>query len=177
MCIIIYMSIQQTDMVLMQKITDSNHIYLSRRYLQSIRLISRRQQRAHTQRNGSILSGKSLRNVSFNLFQHDDSNAKATPRPVPLTAEVLDDFKPELVLNMEEIPSEESDALREAYRSLGFGDAGYAEALQGERGVPGDEAQLRQLRSQLREEAAERESEAEQTPPKARRTSWNVFVL
>lgn len=78
---------------------------------------------------------------------------------------------------MEEIPSQESDALREAYRSLGFGDVGYAEALQGEHDVPGDEAQLQQLRSQLREEAEERESEAEQTPAKACHTSWNVFVL
>lgn len=78
---------------------------------------------------------------------------------------------------MEEIPSEESDALREAYRSLGFGDVCYAEALQGQRGVPGDEEQLQQLRSKLREEAEEQESEAEQTPPKAGHTSWNVFVL
>lgn len=75
---------------------------------------------------------------------------------------------------MEEIPSEESDALREAYRSLGFGDVGSAEALQGQRGVPGDEAQLQQLPSQLTEEAEEQESETEQAPPKACHTSWNV---
>lgn len=124
-----------------------------------------------------FLFGKYLRNVSFNLFQRDESNAKPTPRPVPPTADVLDDFKLDLILNMEEIPSEESDALREAYRSLGFGDVGYAETLQGQRSVPGDEAQLQQLHSQLREEAEEQESEAEQTPPKACHTSWNVFVL
>lgn len=82
---------------------------------------------------------------------------------------------------MEEIPSEESDALREAYRSLGFGDVGSAEELQGQRAVPGDEAQLQQLPSQLTEEAEEQESETEQAPPKACHTSWNVsegfFVL
>lgn len=75
---------------------------------------------------------------------------------------------------MEEIPSEESDALREAYRSLGFGDVGYAEALQGQRGVPGDEAQLQQIPSPLMEEAEEQGTETEQAPLKARHTSWNV---
>lgn len=75
---------------------------------------------------------------------------------------------------MEEIPSEESDALREAIRNLGFGDVGYTEAVQGHDGVLGEEPQLQQLHSQLREEAGEQETEAEQAPQKVCSTSWNV---
>lgn len=133
-------------------------------------------EREHRRRAVSF-HGKSLRNVSFNLFQHRSSNVKPTPRPPSLTAEVLDDFKPDLIPNMEEVPSEESDALREAYRSLGFGDFCYAEALQGQHSVPGDETQLQQLHSQLGEKAEEQESEAEQAPRKVCHLSWNVFVL
>lgn len=118
-------------------------------------------------------------NAPFNLFQHDDFNGNPTLRRVPLTVEVLDDFKadiwcPGLTLNMEEIPSEESDALREAFRNLGFGDVGYTEAVQGHDGVLGEEPQLQQLHSQLREEAEEQETEAEQAPQKVCSTSWNV---
>lgn len=78
---------------------------------------------------------------------------------------------------MEEIPSEESDALREAYRSLGFEHFGYAEALQGQHSVPGDEAELQQLRSQLGEKAEEQESEAEQAPQKVCHTRWNFCAV
>lgn len=73
-----------------------------------------------------------------------------------------------MILNLEEIPSEESDSLREAYRSLGFGED--PETLQEQHDVPVDELQDKQLQ-QLREEAEVQETEAEPTPSKACYTS------
>lgn len=86
-----------------------------------------------------------------------------------------------MILNLEEIPSEESDALREAYRNLGFGED--PERLQKRHDVLGDELQdkqLQQLKLPLREEAEVQETETEQTPSKACYTSCNApecFVL
>lgn len=86
-----------------------------------------------------------------------------------------------MILNLEEIPSEESDALREAYRSLGFGED--PETLQERHDVLGNELQdkqLQQLKLPLKEEAEVQDTETEQTPSKARQTSCNApecFVL
>lgn len=80
-----------------------------------------------------------------------------------------------MILNLEEIPSEESDALREAYRSLGFGED--PETLQEQHDDPGDELQdkqLQQLKLPLREEAEVQETEPEPTPSKACYTSCNA---
>lgn len=90
-----------------------------------------------------------------------------------LTTECLDEFRlgswcSKGVLNLEEIPSEESDALRDAYRSLGLGED--LQALREQRdhlevSLQQTEEQLRvtvqenaRLKSQLRKQAEEQET-------------------
>lgn len=72
--------------------------------------------------------------IPLNLFQLSGSSPSL--QPLPLTTETLDEFKlgtwcSGAILNLEESPSEECDALREAYRSLGLGED--LEALQEQR--------------------------------------------
>lgn len=139
-----------------------------------------------TQNKRVFLSAKSLKYVRLNFFQQDGSNTNPPLQSLSLTTEILDKFKmgtccPGEILNLEEIPSEESDALREAYRSLGFGED--PETLQERHDVPGDELQdkqLQQLKLPLREEAEVQETETEPTPSKACYTRCNApecFVL
>lgn len=95
-----------------------------------------------------------------------------------LTTESLDEFKlgnwcSAGILNLEESPSEESDALREAYRSLGLG--GDLKALQEQRDdlevvLQRTQNQLKemaeenvQLKLELRKQAEEKEVETEQS--------------
>ncbi|XP_059201987.1 cingulin-like [Centropristis striata] len=68
-------------------------------------------------------------NMESNTENHSSSAKSETSfkiQPLSLTTETLDEFKLGTwrsggILNVEECPSEESDALREAYRSLGLG--------------------------------------------------------
>ncbi|XP_008276569.1 putative leucine-rich repeat-containing protein DDB_G0290503 [Stegastes partitus] len=65
--------------------------------------------------------------VPLNLFHHVGAISDNSFESVSLTTESLGEFKvgnwcTKGILNLEESPSEESDALREAYRSLGFGE-------------------------------------------------------
>ncbi|XP_028272297.1 early endosome antigen 1-like isoform X2 [Parambassis ranga] len=55
---------------------------------------------------------------SLNLFHQYGPKPSTSLLSLSLTTEILDQFK----LNLEESPSQESDALREAYRSLGLGE-------------------------------------------------------
>ncbi|XP_034546414.1 trichohyalin-like [Notolabrus celidotus] len=64
---------------------------------------------------------------SLNLFRHIGSKTGLSFQSLSCTTETLDEFKlgtwcSRGILNLEESPSEESDALRDAYRSLGFGE-------------------------------------------------------
>lgn len=65
------------------------------------------------------------KNVPLNLFHHLSSKNNPSFNSLPLTTETLNEFTlgtwcSRGVLNLEESPSEECDALREAYRSLGL---------------------------------------------------------
>lgn len=58
---------------------------------------------------------------------HKEDSLRPSFKPLSCTTEILDEFKlgtwcARGILNLEESPSEESDALRDAYRSLGFGE-------------------------------------------------------
>ncbi len=116
-------------------------------------------------------------NDPLNLFHHLGSRTSPSLQSLSLTTETLPEFKPGTwcsrgILNLEESPSEESDALREAYRSLGFGED--LEALQEQRdrlevALQRTQEQLQvmaqentRLKSQLRKEAEEKDAEAEQ---------------
>ncbi|XP_051275118.1 protein FAM184A-like isoform X2 [Dicentrarchus labrax] len=104
-------------------------------------------------------------------------------RSLSVTAETLDELKLETwgsrgILNLEESHSEESEALREAYRSLGLGED--LEALQEQRdrlevALQHTQEQLQvmaqentRLKLQLRKEAEEQEAEAEQDSSRER---------
>ncbi|XP_023148606.2 uncharacterized protein LOC111583652 [Amphiprion ocellaris] len=65
--------------------------------------------------------------VPLNLFHHVGAISDKNFQSLSMTTESLGEFKlgnwcTKGILNLEESPSEESDALREAYRSLGFGE-------------------------------------------------------
>ncbi|KAF3838431.1 hypothetical protein F7725_010199 [Dissostichus mawsoni] len=100
-----------------------------------------------------------------------------SPQSLSLTKEKLDEFKPETWcsrgnLNMEESPSEESEALMEAYRSLGLGDD--LKALQDQRDrlevtLGKTQEQLRmmaqentRLKLQLKKDTEKEEADAQQ---------------
>ncbi|XP_070818283.1 rootletin-like [Chaetodon trifascialis] len=126
----------------------------------------------------NTLSNKSAKSESqpksgpLNLFHHLGSNP--SHQSLSLTTETLDEFKMGTwcsggILNLEESPSEESDALREAYRSFGLG--GDLEALQEQR--DGLEVALQRTQEQLQLMAQEntqlklqlsKATEAEQGP-------------
>lgn len=112
---------------------------------------------------------------SLNLFTHLASKSSLSFQSLSLTTETIDEFKPGTwcsrgALNLEEIPSEESDAIREAYRSLGLGED--LEALQEQRdcleaALQRTHQQLQvmaqdnaELKSQLRKRAEVQETEA-----------------
>lgn len=96
-----------------------------------------------------------------------------------MTTETLGEFKlgtwcSRGILNLEQSPSEESDALREAYRNLGLGEDpealeeqcdGLEDALQ-DKQLQMMAQENTQLKLQLREEAEEQETETEQGPSK-----------
>lgn len=117
------------------------------------------------------------KNDPMNLFRHLGSRTNPSLQSLSLTTETLAEFKPGTwcsrgILNLEESPSEESDALREAYRSLGLGED--LEALQEQRdrlevALQHTQEQLQvmaqentRLKLQLRKEAEEQDAEAEQ---------------
>ncbi|XP_070693341.1 uveal autoantigen with coiled-coil domains and ankyrin repeats-like isoform X2 [Pempheris klunzingeri] len=67
------------------------------------------------------------KNDPLNLFRHFGSKTNPSLQSLSLSTETVDEFNlgtwcSRGVLNLEESPSEESDALREAYRSLGLGE-------------------------------------------------------
>lgn len=112
---------------------------------------------------------------SPNLITCLASKSNLSLQSLSVNTETVDDFKlgtwcSRGVLNLEEIPSEESDALKEAYRSLGLGED--LEALQEQRGpleavLQHTQEQLQvmaqyntELKSQLRKQAEEQETEA-----------------
>ncbi|XP_044062114.1 trichohyalin-like [Siniperca chuatsi] len=117
------------------------------------------------------------KNYPLNLFRHLGSKTNPSLQFLSLSTETLDEFKlgawcSRRILNLEVSPSEESDALREAYRSLGLGED--LEALQEQRdrlevALQHTQGQLQmmaqentQLKLQLSKEAEEQEAEAEQ---------------
>lgn len=112
--------------------------------------------------------------VSPNLVTHLTSKSNLSLQSLSVTTETIDEFKlgtwcSRGVLNLEETPSEESDALREVYRSLGLGED--LEALQEQRdrlegALQHTQEQLQvmaqdnpELKSQLRKQAEEQETE------------------
>ncbi|XP_045887270.1 rootletin-like isoform X1 [Micropterus dolomieu] len=117
------------------------------------------------------------KNDPLNLFCHLGSKTNPSLQSLSLTAETLEEFKlgtwcSSEILNLEESPSEESDALKEAYRSLGLGED--LEALQQqcnrlEVTLQHTQEQLQmmaqentRLKLQLRKEAEEEQAEAQQ---------------
>nr|XP_015801269.2 trichohyalin isoform X2 [Nothobranchius furzeri] len=106
---------------------------------------------------------------SLNPLNQLSFKPKTDFQPLSVTTEFLNDFK---LGNMEENPSEESDALREAFQSLGFGEDHHAlreEREQLEELLQKTQAQLEtmtqentQLKLQLRRSAEEQQQAAEQ---------------
>ncbi|XP_072251772.1 uncharacterized protein jakmip1 isoform X1 [Leuresthes tenuis] len=104
----------------------------------------------------------------LNLFHHFGSKSDAEFQPLSFITESLNEFK---LGNMEESPSEESDALRKAFRSLGLGEdlrALQEQCEQLEVALQHKQDQLKvmakenaQLRSQLRNEAEEQQKVTE----------------
>lgn len=104
-----------------------------------------------------------------NVSHHWGSKTNPSLQQLSLTTETLDEFKlgtwcSSGTLNLEESPSEESDALREAYISLGFGeDQEHCDALE-------DTLLDKQLNDntrldlQVREEAEEKKMAMKQGP-------------
>lgn len=128
---------------------------------------------SHTGDHSSAKSATPPKNVPLNVFPHLDSTTDLGLPSLALATETLDEFKLGTWcsgggLNLEESPSEESDALREAYRSLGLGED--SETLQEQSDSLEDALQDQQLqmmaqdkmRLKLREEAAEEGTEREQ---------------
>ncbi|XP_019131580.2 golgin subfamily B member 1 isoform X2 [Larimichthys crocea] len=96
------------------------------------------------------------KNGPLNLFHHRGTQINPSLKSLSLTTETLDEFTlgtwcSRGILNLEESPSEESDALREAYRSLGLGED--LEALREQRDRL--EVALQQTREQLQMMAQE----------------------
>jgi len=104
----------------------------------------------------------------LNLFHHFGSKSDTEFQPLSFITESLNEFK---LGNMEESPSEESDALRKAFRSLGLGEDLRALQEQCEHlevALQHKQEQLKvmaeenaQLRSQLRKEAEEQQKVTE----------------
>ncbi|XP_041845734.1 protein MLP1 homolog [Melanotaenia boesemani] len=106
---------------------------------------------------------------SVNQFYHFGSKSKTNFQSLSFTTESFSEFK---LGNLEETPSEESDALREAFRSLGLGED--LEALKAQREhlevtLQHTQEQLKvmaqenaRLKSQLRKRVEEQQTKAEQ---------------
>ncbi|XP_076594940.1 uncharacterized protein LOC143325616 [Chaetodon auriga] len=108
----------------------------------------------NTLSNKSAKSERPPKRGPLNLFQHLGSDP--THQSLSLTTETVDELKMGTwcsggILNLEESPSEESDALREAYRSFGLGED--LEALQEQR--DGLEVALQRTQEQLQSMAQE----------------------
>ncbi|CAI5652240.1 unnamed protein product [Oreochromis niloticus] len=132
---------------------------------------------SNTERYSSAVKSKMpTKSHPVNLF-HYGSESSANFKSLSLTTESIDEFKlgswcSEGILNLEESPSEESDALREAYRSLGLDRD--LKALQEQCdnlkvALQRTQSQLKemaeenaQLKLQLRKQAEELEAETEQ---------------
>ncbi|TDH07610.1 hypothetical protein EPR50_G00107940 [Perca flavescens] len=127
------------------------------------------------QNNTEDYSSSAKSETPSKIFRHLGSKTNPSLQSLSLTTETLDEFKlgtwcSKGMVNLEESPSEESDALRDAYRSLGLGED--LEALQDQRdrlevSLEHIQEQLQrmaqentQLKLQLRKE--EQEAEAEQ---------------
>lgn len=123
---------------------------------------------SHTGDHSSAKSATPPKNVPLNVFPHLDSTTDLALPSLALTTETLDEFKlgtwcSRGVLNLEESPSEESDALREACRSLGLGED--SEIFQEQSDSLEDALQDQQLQMmglKLGEEAADEGTEREQ---------------
>ncbi|XP_040903372.1 plectin-like [Toxotes jaculatrix] len=92
---------------------------------------------AESAQNNTEDLSSSAKSGPLSLFSRRGSKHNLSFQSLSLTTETIDEFKlgtwcSRGLLNLEEIPSEESDALREAYRSLRLGED--LEALQEQRG-------------------------------------------
>ncbi|XP_032383889.1 rootletin isoform X2 [Etheostoma spectabile] len=81
-------------------------------------------------------SSSAILETPSKIFRHLRSKTNSSVQSLSLTTETLDEFKlgnrhSKGIVNLEESPSEESDALSDAYRSLGLGED--LEALQDQR--------------------------------------------
>ncbi|XP_071313446.1 uncharacterized protein [Trachinotus anak] len=81
---------------------------------------------AESSQNNTEGHSSSAKSDPVHLFPPRGSKQNLSLQSLPFTTETMDEFKLETscsrgLLNMEQSPSEESDALREAYRSLGLG--------------------------------------------------------
>lgn len=126
------------------------------------------------------------KNNPLNSF-YQGSETSTNFKSLSLTTESFDEFKlgnwfSEGTLNLEESPSEESDALREAYRCLGLG--GDLKALQEQHDDL--EVALQRTQSQLREMAEEnarlklelrKQAEEQEVKTEQRCSRENVFYL
>nr|XP_046262054.1 girdin-like isoform X2 [Scatophagus argus] len=124
------------------------------------------------------------KNGPLTFFHHFGPKSNQSSQSFSLTTETLDEFKlgtwcSRGILNLEEHPSEESDALREAYRSLGLG----ADLEKPKEQRDGLEVALQQTREQLQMIAQENTRLKLQlkkeidTLPTSERTEDNTLAL
>ncbi|XP_018535418.1 uncharacterized protein LOC108885530 isoform X2 [Lates calcarifer] len=137
-------------------------------------LLGHHREATESTQNNTDDHSSSAKSDSLNLFAHRGPKHNLSLQSLSLTTETIDEFKLGAwsyrgLLNLEESPSEESDALREACRSLGIGDD--LEALREQRdrleaALKHTQEQLEvlaqentQLKLQLRKQVEEREAE------------------
>lgn len=125
----------------------------------------------------SAKSKTPTRHGPVNLFHHFDSKPNTNFQPLSITAELLNEFK---MGHIEESPSEESDALREAFQSLGFGEALHQKNEHLEVALQQTQAQLEvmtqenaQLKLQLTNDAEEQQKATVQRSP--REKVFNIY--
>ncbi|XP_039976514.1 plectin-like [Xiphias gladius] len=133
-----------------------------------------RQIAAESAQNSKEDHSSSAKSDPLSIFAHRGSKRNLSFKSLALTTEAIDEFKlgtwcSRGLLNLEESPSEESDALREAYKSLGLGED--LEALREQRDRLGSAMQQTQeqvkvvdpentqLKLQLRKQAKELDAE------------------
>lgn len=118
----------------------------------------------------SAKSKTSTKHDPVNLFHHFGSKPNTNFQPLSITAELLNEFK---MGHIEESPSEESDALREAFQSLGFGETLREKYEHLEVALQQTQAKLEvmaqenaQLKLQLTKDAEEQQKATVQRSPK-----------
>lgn len=150
------------------------------------------QGRAQITQNNTDDHSSSAKLDHLNLCAHQGSKPSPSHHSLSLTTETVDEFTMGTwcsrgILNLEESPSEESDALREAYRSFGLQEdlePLHEQSDSVEAALQHTQQQLQvmseentELKLQLRNEAKEEETEAESSGEKVCHKSCTILIF